>query len=131
MDRPSTRTSRIGGLLRGSGLGFRPAYSDLNCDVYLGDVREVLNAVPDWSVNTCVTSPPYWGLRDYGTASWVGGSSGCQHIAGPLASDKNTLGGGKGQRGPGFKVTEFGMPFKGSECRRCGARRVDSQIGLE
>jgi DNA modification methylase len=31
-----------------------------------GDCRDVLKALPAASVNCCVTSPPYWGLRDYG-----------------------------------------------------------------
>ena len=31
-------------------------------------------------VNTCVTSPPYYGLRDYGTATWKGGDSKCSHM---------------------------------------------------
>ncbi|EQD69987.1 hypothetical protein B1B_05232, partial [mine drainage metagenome] len=31
-----------------------------------GDVREVLLGLPDESVHCIVTSPPYWGLRDYG-----------------------------------------------------------------
>lgn len=30
-----------------------------------GDCREVLKTLPDQSVNCCVTSPPYWGLRSY------------------------------------------------------------------
>lgn len=35
------------------------------------------------SVQTCVTSPPYWGLRDYGTATWEGGDEQCDHLAPP------------------------------------------------
>ena len=31
-----------------------------------GDCREILKTLPDGSVNCCVTSPPYFGLRDYG-----------------------------------------------------------------
>jgi DNA modification methylase len=31
----------------------------------LGDCREVLKTLPDCSVHTCITSPPYWGLRAY------------------------------------------------------------------
>ncbi len=30
-----------------------------------GDARKTLASIPDGSVNCCVTSPPYWGLRDY------------------------------------------------------------------
>lgn len=33
-----------------------------------GDALELLKEFPDQSINCCVTSPPYWGLRDYGTA---------------------------------------------------------------
>jgi DNA modification methylase len=38
----------------------------------LGDCREVLRALPDQSVHCCVTSPPYFGLRDYGVAGQIG-----------------------------------------------------------
>lgn len=37
-----------------------------------GDVREKLRELPDGSVQTCVTSPPYWGLRDYGVEGQIG-----------------------------------------------------------
>ena len=37
-----------------------------------GDCREVLRAMADGSVQTCVTSPPYFGLRDYGVAGQIG-----------------------------------------------------------
>jgi DNA modification methylase len=37
-----------------------------------GDVRERLREVAEGSVQTCVTSPPYWGLRDYGCAGQIG-----------------------------------------------------------
>jgi len=38
----------------------------------LGDCRETLKTLPDGSVNCCVTSPPYFGLRDYGTEGQIG-----------------------------------------------------------
>ena len=37
-----------------------------------GDCIEGLRALPDASVHCCVTSPPYWGLRDYGHAGQIG-----------------------------------------------------------
>ena len=43
-----------------------PAHRDAAVTVYLGDAREVLSGLPTASVDCCVTSPPYWGLRDYG-----------------------------------------------------------------
>lgn len=38
----------------------------------LGDVRETLRGVADQSVHCVVTSPPYFGLRDYGMAGQIG-----------------------------------------------------------
>lgn len=40
--------------------------------VHQGDVLEVLRTWPDAFVDCCVTSPPYWGLRDYGVAGQIG-----------------------------------------------------------
>lgn len=37
-----------------------------------GDCREVLKNLPESSVHCCVTSPPYFGLRDYGVAGQIG-----------------------------------------------------------
>jgi DNA modification methylase len=37
-----------------------------------GDCRSVLALLPDASVHCCVTSPPYWGLRDYGHGDQIG-----------------------------------------------------------
>ena len=37
-----------------------------------GDCREMLRTLPDESVHCVVTSPPYWGLRDYGVAGQLG-----------------------------------------------------------
>lgn len=40
--------------------------------ILVGDVREQLAGLPDESVHCVVTSPPYWGLRDYGVAGQLG-----------------------------------------------------------
>src|SRR5437870_13040887 len=37
-----------------------------------GDVSEALPLLPDASVQCAVTSPPYWGLRDYGIHGQIG-----------------------------------------------------------
>jgi DNA modification methylase len=37
-----------------------------------GDCRDVLRTLPDESAHCCVTSPPYFGLRDYGVAGQLG-----------------------------------------------------------
>jgi len=41
-------------------------------DIRVGDCRELLRAMPADSVNCVVTSPPYWGLRDYGVDGQLG-----------------------------------------------------------
>ena len=40
--------------------------------MHVGDCLEVLRSLPDASVQCCVTSPPYWGLRDYGVEGQMG-----------------------------------------------------------
>ena len=40
--------------------------------ILTGDCRNLLKALPSESVNCCVTSPPYWGLRDYGHPDQIG-----------------------------------------------------------
>src|SRR5574337_1038889 len=39
---------------------------------YIGDCRELLAQLPDGCIQTCITSPPYWGLRDYGVDGQIG-----------------------------------------------------------
>jgi DNA modification methylase len=41
-------------------------------NIYNGDVLETLRTFPEGIFNTCVTSPPYWGLRDYGVEGQIG-----------------------------------------------------------
>jgi DNA modification methylase len=40
--------------------------------IRVGDCREILRALPAESVHCCVTSPPSFGLRDYGVAGQMG-----------------------------------------------------------
>jgi len=44
----------------------------MNYKVLQGDCIESLKTLDDESVNCCVTSPPYWGLRDYGETNQLG-----------------------------------------------------------
>ena len=37
-----------------------------------GNCLDKLKELPDQSINTCITSPPYWGLRDYGEYKQLG-----------------------------------------------------------
>ena len=90
--------------------------------IYQGDVRDVLSTLDAESVQCVITSPPYWGLRDYGTASWEGGDRECAHKVGRFTSPVSTKqlsNAGSGER------QAVGV------CPHCGARRIDNQIGLE
>lgn len=49
-----------------------PYFADAQTTLYHGDALDVLRTLPDASVNCCVTSPPYFGLRDYGVAGQIG-----------------------------------------------------------
>ena len=40
--------------------------------IHTGDCRDVLRTLPEGSVDCCVTSPPYFGLRDYGVDGQIG-----------------------------------------------------------
>ena len=131
--------------------------------LHLGDAAAVLRTLPDNSVHCCVTSPPYYGLRDYGTAEWEGGgiertpdgdilfecedcgivkplselTSGCPQCGQTMTPkvcdhrparrngiSSSTLGGGK-------KTTSHQQEGYGNTCGKCGAVRIDKQIGLE
>jgi DNA modification methylase len=55
-----------------------PTYQDESVTVYLGDGREVMADLPAESVDCVISSPPYWGLRDFGVVAGVwGGESAC------------------------------------------------------
>lgn len=105
--------------------------------LYQGDVYQVLKALPTGSVHMAVTSPPYWGLRDYGTASWSGGDPNCAHDAGKV--EKRTtetvsaavIGvDGAFQRRVGRAGGDNSFQ-SGKTCRKCGAKRIDRQLGSE
>ena len=49
-----------------------PYYSDDSLTLHHGNALAVLRALPDRSVDSCVTSPPYYGLRDYGDPEQYG-----------------------------------------------------------
>jgi DNA modification methylase len=97
-----------------------------------GDCREILPTLEPESVQCCVTSPPYWGLRDYGTAEWEGGSVWCEHKPsqewdGRNFIDKSGLKGGWENQ----VARSTNRWYENDGSCKCGARRIDSQLGLE
>lgn len=93
------------------------------CEIRQGDCLDLLRQMPDESVNCCITSPPYWGLRDYGTAEWDGGDAKCRHKGKMLGNNRNFI--DREGRKPNNENIGTG------DCIKCGAKRKDRQIGLE
>lgn len=96
-----------------------------------GDVLGELKKFPDESIDMVISSPPYYGLRDYGTATWEGGNKDCDHLGKPKPTQK-----GFNERWSGRKPQktdkqgELRQPFL-DICGKCGAKRIDKQVGLE
>lgn len=98
----------------------------INADVIAG-----LRTLPEESVQCCVTSPPYWGLRQYGTATWEDPDPQCDHRTTQLRRGINLKNWKGSTRGGGKKPAEVGWLQAGRVCRKCGAVRTDTQIGNE
>jgi DNA modification methylase len=104
----------------------------VSVQILMGDCRAVLQTLPAESVHCVVTSPPYWGLRDYGTAKWEGGDAGCDHAM-PVSYKSSTLGastGGRSEETHKRSIDAQATPYR-NKCAKCGATRIDSQLGLE
>ena len=97
--------------------------------IYYDDALTALHTLPTGSVQCCVTSPPYWGLRDYGTATWSGGAPDCDHKPPAWINDPgDLLGAHPGQLDANAVKANR---RNGHTCPRCDATRIDNQIGLE
>lgn len=115
-----------------------PYLSDPDVTLYNGDALACLRELPDESVHAVATSPPFFGLRDYGTGTWEGGDSECDHVAQerpPVVDSSSTLGypadGGPRRIADENTYHEAYKQQYRAECGKCGARRIDQQIGLE
>ncbi len=99
--------------------------------IYHGNCIDVLRELPSESVHCVVTSPPYFGLRDYSTAQWEGGDEECEHkpskerLTSQFNAHSNLTGLGT------QAAAAIQRWYKNGACRNCGARRIDAQIGLE
>src|SRR5208282_3987105 len=98
--------------------------------ILTGDCRAILPTLKAESVQTCVTSPPYWGLRDFGTAAWEGGDFGCDHRV-DRTNDRKMMNGRGEPTNSCLSWTERDVTPISGNCPKCGARRIDSQLGLE
>ena len=104
--------------------------------IYCGNTLDVLRTFPDESINCCVTSPPYWALRDYGTDGVVwDGDADCEHefylettITNNAVSNNSTLHDGKGVVAT-EKIKQMNNKSQVGFCNKCGAWK--GQLGLE
>ena len=106
-------------------------YKDNDIAIYQGDALSVLRDMPDNIADCVITSPPYWGLRDYGTPPQIwDGHPNCNHDWG----DKQ-LHPSRGNRGEGVDPKHKSAGIKqptivdSQFCLRCGAWR--GSLGLE
>ncbi len=98
--------------------------------IMVGDVREQLKLLPDESVHCVVTSPPYWALRDYGTATWEGGDAGCDHRSPTMREGRDE---NRAMLAGSAATNNMQLlnAVSAGKCGKCGAIRADSQLGLE
>ena len=114
-----------------------PTYDNGVVRLYQGDARD-LSGVPDESVHCIVTSPPYWGLRDYGLEPSVWGGDDHEHewenetVATEIGKGNWAQGvNGRGELQPGG-VDAKREPLRSASsrsCCPCGAWR--GTLGLE
>lgn len=90
-----------------------------------GDARHL--PLRDGCVQTVVTSPPYWGLRDYGTGKWSGGDPACDH---KHETQHQKQGAPSQRKGRSNVEAQRNENFR-DVCGKCGAQRLDAQLGAE
>ena len=113
--------------------GKSPRILELN-KVYQGNSLDVLKTFPDESLDMCITSPPYWGLRDYGTDGQIwGGDEKCKH---DFDKSKRILHTGTWSKDgesnvlPHYKnATKLHWEVEDAICNKCGA--WEGELGLE
>lgn len=91
----------------------------------------MLKTLPDGIAHTCVTSPPYWRLRDYGTGEWEGGDPECDHVRAEIRRGISLAESSKSTRGGGHKAGAVPKIQYTDQCGKCDAVRIDEQLGLE
>jgi len=105
----------------------KPHYTEDRFTLYTGDATDILGQLPTGSAHYVVTSPPYWGLRDYGTGTWTGGNPNCAHSTGRGTDTPQPP-------QPDVRYPASAAHLRGDDptsCGRCGATRQDRQLGLE
>ena len=90
----------------------------------------MLKTFPDESLDMCITSPPYWGLRDYGTDGQIwGGDENCEH---DFDKSKRKLHSGTNSEGGlphHLNASIVDWEVEDAMCNKCGA--WEGELGLE
>ncbi len=119
----------------------KPYYESPEGQIFHGSALDILRQMPSESVQMCVTSPPYWGLRDYGLPPMVwDAQEECEHewgdeaiiACGNAPSDKSTLTTNSGQGplpGNKYQADKKTDASQGQFCQKCNAWR--GCLGLE
>lgn len=106
----------------------------MSVKILVGDCRQLLRAIPAESAHVAVTSPPYYGLREYGVEpSLWGGDAACEHDFSREMLDRS-------RRSPGtqtgsltgdgrYQATAFRFEIKSAFCPKCGCWR--GVLGME
>src|SRR3990167_4636069 len=101
--------------------------------LYNMDVMKALKQIPDESIDMQITSPPYYGLRDYGkeTESIWDGEENCEH---EWVENKSNARGGGGKNNivganRNTEANNRGHPTISNFCQKCNAWK--GQLGLE
>ena len=104
----------------------KPYWANGVSTLYHADAREI--PLPDGSVHCAITSPPYFGLRDYGLGEWQGGDIECEHNPDPRVwinqADRGT------DPTPGWRGRND-EAWPQNTCGHCGAVQESAGIGTE
>ena len=121
-------------------LGVRLTETTRNrCELHVGDARQLLSQMPDGHFDCIVTSPPYWGLRDYGVLGQIGAETTVDEYIADLVSlfrearrtlsDDGTL-----WLNIGDSYTSGGRTWRGADAKNKGRAmeyRAPTPVGLK
>lgn len=114
----------------------KPYYKDNHCILYQGHALDILKNMKSESVQCMVTSPPYWGLRNYEIEPQVWDDpSDCEHIWGTESKKSNRWGGietiSKKQASNygAYQTAGNNSLSQGQFCQKCNAWH--GSLGLE
>lgn len=92
-----------------------------------GSCLEILPQLEAESFQVCITSPPFYGLRLYGSQKWQGGDPACEHVA---DNAHQKLGATSLRKGRSNVESQRNDNFS-FVCGKCGAVNVNKEIGRE